>query len=56
MHLFYYYSIGVWPREAYTVVAQICSGVVSQAQIEGYIDSHVYVNLYFNLHKYGVSN
>ncbi|XP_025160575.1 KH domain-containing protein akap-1 isoform X2 [Harpegnathos saltator] len=45
---------GVWLDEAYHVIAQICFGVVGQAQVEGYVDSNVYTNIYYNVPKYGV--
>ena len=46
---------GTWQQEAYDLVAQICGGIVGQAQIEGYIDSRTYISLYLNIHKHGVS-
>ncbi|XP_043270001.1 KH domain-containing protein akap-1 [Venturia canescens] len=45
---------GEWKQEAYDVVAQMCSGSIGQAQIEGYIDSNIYVSLYLNIQKHGV--
>ncbi|KAF3424234.1 hypothetical protein E2986_06324 [Frieseomelitta varia] len=45
---------GEWIQEAYDTVAHMCSGIVGQAQIEGYVNSYIYVNLYLNIHKYGV--
>ncbi|XP_076244159.1 A-kinase anchor protein spoonbill isoform X2 [Calliopsis andreniformis] len=45
---------GEWSKEAYDVVAQVCNGIVGQAQIEGYINANTYVNLYLNIHKHGV--
>lgn len=45
---------GVWQQEAYDLVSQICCGIVGQAQIEGYVDSHTYVSLYLNIQKHGV--
>ncbi|XP_043264611.1 KH domain-containing protein akap-1 [Colletes gigas] len=45
---------GVWAQEAYNVVAHMCSGISGQAQIEGYINSSVYVSLYLNIQKHGV--
>lgn len=45
---------GEWNQEAYEVVAQMCCGIVGQAQIEGYINTNTYVNLYLNIHKHGV--
>ncbi|CAL7940618.1 unnamed protein product [Xylocopa violacea] len=42
-----------WKQEAYDAVAFMCSGV-GQAQIEGYINTNVYVNLYLNIQKYGM--
>lgn len=32
----------------------MCSGSIAQAQIEGYIDSNIYVSLYLNIQKHGV--
>ncbi|OXU20391.1 hypothetical protein TSAR_016512 [Trichomalopsis sarcophagae] len=43
-----------WSQEAYTVVAQICTGIVGQAQIVGYADCSTFINLYYNIHKHGV--
>lgn len=48
--------LGVWLSDAYDVIAQVCFGVVGQAQVEGYVDSNVYTNIYYNVPKYGVSN
>ncbi|KAK9306723.1 hypothetical protein QLX08_002640 [Tetragonisca angustula] len=45
---------GEWNQEAYNTVAYMCSGIVGQAQIEGYINTNIYVNLYLNIHKHGV--
>ncbi|XP_053998592.1 KH domain-containing protein akap-1 [Hylaeus anthracinus] len=45
---------GEWTQEAYDVVAHMCSGIVGQAQIEGYIDTCIYVNVYLNIQKHGV--
>lgn len=45
---------GVWQQEAFDLVSQICSGIVGQAQIEGYVDSHTYVSLYLTIQKHGV--
>ncbi|KAJ8674926.1 hypothetical protein QAD02_010712 [Eretmocerus hayati] len=45
---------GEWSPEACSVVAQICTNIVGQAQIVGYSDSSTYINLYFNIHKHGV--
>ncbi|XP_015605381.1 KH domain-containing protein akap-1 [Cephus cinctus] len=45
---------GEWTQEAYDLVAHICSGIVGQAQIEGYVDTITYISLYFNIQKYGV--
>ncbi|XP_014467807.1 PREDICTED: KH domain-containing protein akap-1 [Dinoponera quadriceps] len=45
---------GVWLDGAYEVIAQICCGAVGQAQVEGYVDSNVYTNIYYNFPKYGV--
>ena len=47
--------LGEWNQEAYNTVAYMCSGIVGQAQIEGYINTNIYVNLYLNIHKHGVS-
>lgn len=46
--------LGVWQQEAFDLVSQICSGIVGQAQIEGYVDSHTYVSLYLTIQKHGV--
>ncbi|KZC12993.1 PREDICTED: KH domain-containing protein akap-1 [Dufourea novaeangliae] len=43
-----------WNQEAFNVVAHMCCGIVGQAQIEGYINTNTYVNLYLNIHKHGV--
>ncbi|XP_011499408.1 PREDICTED: KH domain-containing protein C56G2.1-like isoform X2 [Ceratosolen solmsi marchali] len=43
-----------WSQEAYNVVGQICSRIVGQAQIVGYVDCSTFINLYFNIHKHGV--
>lgn len=45
---------GEWNQEACDVVAQMCYGTVGQAQIEGYIDTSTYVNLYLNIQNHGV--
>ncbi|XP_032674839.1 KH domain-containing protein akap-1 isoform X2 [Odontomachus brunneus] len=45
---------GAWLNNAYDVVARVCFGVVGQAQVEGYIDTNVYTNIYYNIPKYGV--
>ncbi|XP_015113342.1 KH domain-containing protein akap-1 [Diachasma alloeum] len=45
---------GEWQQEAYDVVAQICSNSIGQAQIEGYIDSSIFISLYINVPKHGV--
>ncbi|XP_017877636.1 A-kinase anchor protein 1, mitochondrial [Ceratina calcarata] len=45
---------GEWTQEAYDVVAHMCYGIVGQAQIEGYINTNTYVNLYLNIQKHGV--
>lgn len=45
---------GEWNQEAYDTVAHMCNGIVGQAQIEGYINTNIYVNLYLNIHKHGV--
>ncbi|XP_017754880.1 PREDICTED: KH domain-containing protein akap-1 isoform X2 [Eufriesea mexicana] len=45
---------GKWNQEAYNIVAHMCYGIVGQAQIEGYINTDTYVNLYLNIHKHGV--
>ena len=45
---------GEWDQEAYNVVLQMCSGIVGQAQIAGYINNSTYVNLYLNIQKHGV--
>ncbi|KAK0092138.1 hypothetical protein PV326_002112 [Microctonus aethiopoides] len=45
---------GEWQPEAFEVLTQICAGSVGQAQIEGYIDSSVFVSLYVNVPKHGV--
>ncbi|XP_076222683.1 A-kinase anchor protein spoonbill [Nomia melanderi] len=45
---------GEWNQEAYDVVVHMCNGIVGQAQIEGYINTSTYVNLYLNIHKHGV--
>ncbi|KAK0179025.1 hypothetical protein PV327_007852 [Microctonus hyperodae] len=45
---------GEWQAEAYEVLRQICAGSIGQAQIEGYIDSSVFVSLYVNVPKHGV--
>ncbi|XP_011312236.1 KH domain-containing protein C56G2.1 [Fopius arisanus] len=45
---------GEWQPEAYDVVAQICSNSIGQAQIEGYIDSSIFISLYINVPKHGV--
>ena len=45
---------GEWNQEAYDVVVHMCSGIVGQAQIEGYINTNTYVNLYLNIQKHGV--
>lgn len=51
---FFWFS-GEWSQDAYDVVAQICTGIVGQAQIVGYVDCSTFINLYFNIHKHGVS-
>ncbi|XP_058806786.1 KH domain-containing protein akap-1 [Phymastichus coffea] len=43
-----------WSQEAYDVVMRICSSVVGQAQIVGYVDCNTFINLYYNIHKHGV--
>lgn len=45
---------GEWQQGAFDLVSQICCGLVGQAQIEGYIDSHTYISLYLNIQKFGV--
>ncbi|XP_033334791.1 A-kinase anchor protein spoonbill [Megalopta genalis] len=45
---------GEWCQEAFDIVLHMCSGAVIQAQIEGYINNSIYVNLYLNIQKYGV--
>lgn len=47
--------LGEWNQEAYNTVAHMCSGIVGQAQIEGYINTNIYVNFFLNIHKHGVS-
>ncbi|XP_034940781.1 KH domain-containing protein akap-1 [Chelonus insularis] len=44
---------GEWVPEAYDIVAQLCTGSIGQAQIEGYIDTVVYISLYINMPKHG---
>lgn len=44
-----------WSEDAYAIVAQICTGNLGQAQIEGYINNNVYCSLFFNIQKHGVS-
>ncbi|KOC60170.1 KH domain-containing protein C56G2.1 [Habropoda laboriosa] len=45
---------GEWTQEALNVVAHMCYGIVGQAQIEGYINTSTYVNLFLNIHNHGV--
>ncbi|XP_012282550.1 KH domain-containing protein akap-1 [Orussus abietinus] len=45
---------GEWTQEAYDLVGHISSGIVGQAQIEGYVNGNVYVSLYLNIQKHGV--
>ncbi|XP_057325574.1 KH domain-containing protein akap-1 isoform X1 [Microplitis mediator] len=45
---------GEWSKDAYDVVAHLCSNCISQAQIEGYLDTEVFISLYITLPKYGV--
>ncbi|CAK9799454.1 KH domain-containing protein akap-1 [Anthophora quadrimaculata] len=45
---------GEWVQEAFNVVSHMCCGIVGQAQIEGYINTYTYVNLFLNIHKHGV--
>ncbi|XP_033345702.1 KH domain-containing protein akap-1 [Bombus vosnesenskii] len=45
---------GEWNQEAYNTVAQMCTGIVGQAQIEGYINTNTYISLYLNIQKHGV--
>ncbi|CAK9814481.1 KH domain-containing protein akap-1 [Anthophora plagiata] len=45
---------GEWVQEAFNVVFHMCYGIVGQAQIEGYINACTYINLFLNIHKYGV--
>ncbi|XP_012135254.2 A-kinase anchor protein spoonbill [Megachile rotundata] len=45
---------GEWNEEAYNIVLHMCSRIVGQAQIAGYINTNTYVNLYFNINKHGV--
>ena len=33
----------------------MCTGIVGQAQIEGYINTNTYISLYLNIQKHGVS-
>ncbi|KAH0566893.1 KH domain-containing protein akap-1 [Cotesia glomerata] len=45
---------GEWTQEAYDVVSQICSNRISQAQIEAYTNTEIFVSLYIELPKHGV--
>lgn len=45
---------GEWEQDAYNVVSQMCSGIIGQAQIEGYINTNIYINFFFNIQKHGV--
>ncbi|XP_071872184.1 A-kinase anchor protein spoonbill [Bombus fervidus] len=45
---------GEWSQEAFSTVINMCTGIVSQAQIEGYIDTNTYISLYVNIQKHGV--
>lgn len=55
-HLYILFNFqGVWSQEAYDVLSHLTAGVVGQAQIEAYSDSTVYISLYINIPKHGVS-
>lgn len=45
---------GEWEQAAYSVVSQMCSGIIGQAQIEGYINTNIYINFFLNIQKHGV--
>ncbi|EZA58066.1 hypothetical protein DMN91_006309 [Ooceraea biroi] len=46
---------GVWLPTAYELVSNICrTSGIGQAQVEGYIDSNVYTNIYYTFNNYGV--
>ncbi|XP_066601809.1 KH domain-containing protein akap-1 [Prorops nasuta] len=45
---------GEWVQEACDLISQMSMEVIGQAQVEEYVDGYIYINLYFNLHKYGV--
>ncbi|CAD6234424.1 GSCOCG00001917001-RA-CDS [Cotesia congregata] len=45
---------GEWTQEAFDVVSQICSNRISQAQVEAYTNTEIFVSLYIELPKHGV--
>ncbi|XP_063990383.1 KH domain-containing protein akap-1 [Diachasmimorpha longicaudata] len=45
---------GKWGKEAFDILKELSAGTILQAQVEGYIDSSVYVSLYINIPKHGL--